>query len=214
MVDSTPTCVGPPSMMRSIRPPRSSSTCCAVVGETWPERLAEGATTGRPSLRMMSRATSWLGTRTAMLSRPAVASSATAQPARFFSTSVSGPGQNCAASRLAACVEHREPFGGQEVGNMGDQRIERRPALGLIEPCHRGGVGGVGAEAVDRLGRKRDQPAGGQGTSAASVAAPTCAGMTRVEILPVIWPGPADRLALPPRRRVARGAARSRRGYL
>ena len=85
-----------------MRPPRSSSTCCAVVGETNPERLADGATTGRPSLRMMSRAISWLGTRTAMLSRPAVASSATAQPARFFSTSVSGPGQNFAASRLAA----------------------------------------------------------------------------------------------------------------
>ena len=34
MVDSTPTVAGPPSTIRSMRPPRSSSTCCAVVGET------------------------------------------------------------------------------------------------------------------------------------------------------------------------------------
>ena len=51
MVDSTPTGVAPPSTMRSMRPRRSASTCCAVVGETWPERLADGATTGRPKRR-------------------------------------------------------------------------------------------------------------------------------------------------------------------
>ena len=45
---------------------------------------------------------------------------------------------------------------------MGDQRVERGPALGGVEPRDRGGVGGVGAEPVDRLGRKRDQPAGGK----------------------------------------------------
>ena len=102
MVDSTPTGAGPPSTMKSMRPPRSSITCWAVVGETWPERLAEGATTGRPSRLRMPSATGCCGTRTAMLSRPAVASSATGQPARFFSTSVSGPGQNAAASFSAA----------------------------------------------------------------------------------------------------------------
>ena len=48
MVDSTPTGVAPPSTMRSMRPLRSASTCAAVVGETWPERLADGATTGLP----------------------------------------------------------------------------------------------------------------------------------------------------------------------
>jgi hypothetical protein len=47
---------------------------------------------------------------------------------------------------------------------MGDQRIERRPALGLIEPGNRSGVGGIGAEAVDGLGRERDQPAFGERT--------------------------------------------------
>ena len=36
------------------------------------------------------------------------------------------------------------------------------PALGGIEPRDRRAVGGVGAEAVDRLGRERDQAAGGE----------------------------------------------------
>ena len=159
MVDSTPIGAGPPSTMRSMRPRRSASTCCAVVGETWPERLAEGATIGRPNAASISRATGWLGTRTAMVSRPAVASSATGQSARFGNTSVSGPGQNAAASRSAVGVEAGERMRGGSVDHMRDQRIERRPALGLVEPRHRLAVAGVGAEAVDRLGRKRDQPA-------------------------------------------------------
>ena len=102
MVDSSPIGVGPPSTISSMRPRRSASTCCAVVGETWPERFADGATTGRPNAARMSRATGWPGTRTAMVSRPAVARSATGQSARLGSTSVSGPGQNAAASRSAA----------------------------------------------------------------------------------------------------------------
>ena len=104
MVDSMPTDVGPPSRIRSIRPRRSLSTCAAVVGETWPERLADGATTGLPSARRRPRATGWSGTRMAMLSSPAVARSATGQFGRLFSTSVSGPGQNAAASCSAASL--------------------------------------------------------------------------------------------------------------
>ena len=67
----------------------------------------------------------------------------------------------------------RQPFGGGvedararargvDVGDMGDQRIEGRPALGRIEPGDGLAVAGVGAEPVDGLGRKRDQPAGGK----------------------------------------------------
>ena len=48
IVNSTPTLHGPASTMRSIRPRRSVSTCAALVGETWPERFAEGATIGPP----------------------------------------------------------------------------------------------------------------------------------------------------------------------
>ena len=45
---------------------------------------------------------------------------------------------------------------------MRDQRIERRPALGGVEPRDGGAVGGVGAEPVDGLGRERDQAAVGE----------------------------------------------------
>ena len=163
MVDSTPTGVGPPSTMRSMRPPRSSSTCArggrrdvaGAVGGWRHHRPAEPRAGGRAPPDAA-------GTRTAMLSSPAVASSATGQPARFFSTSVSGPGQNAAASFSAAASNTARRSRGREIEHMRDQRIERRPALGGVEPRDRRAVGGVGAEAVDRLGRERDQPAGGE----------------------------------------------------
>ena len=110
----------------------------------------------------MSRATGWLGTRTAMVSRPAVASSATGQSARLGSTSVSGPGQNAAREPLGGSVEAREPRAALGVGDVGDQRIERRPALGVVEARDRRAVGGVGAQPVDGLGRKGDEAAGGE----------------------------------------------------
>ena len=93
--------VAPPSSTMSMRPSRSAMTCCAVVGETWPERLADGATIGLPNAASSARATGWSGTRTAIVSRPAVARSATGQPGACGSTSVSGPGHS-AASRSAA----------------------------------------------------------------------------------------------------------------
>ena len=67
MVDSTPTETGPPSTIKSMRPSRSLATWAAVVGETWPERLADGATIGRPSSRKISRATGWAGDARAVL---------------------------------------------------------------------------------------------------------------------------------------------------
>ena len=57
-----------------------------MVGETWPERLADGATTGPPNARKISRATGCAGTRIAIVSSPAVARSATTQPLLFGST--------------------------------------------------------------------------------------------------------------------------------
>ena len=42
---------------------------------------------------------------------------------------------------------------------MGDQGIERWPALGLVKAGDRGRIGRIGAEAVDGLGGERDQPA-------------------------------------------------------
>ncbi len=175
MVDSTPTSTGPPSTIRSIRPARSLCTCAAVVGETCPDRLAEGATTGPPNARRMSRATAWAGTRIATVSSPAVARSATGQSFVFGSTSVSGPGQNACASARRLRVEAGNPHRCLDIPDMGDQRIERGPALGRIEMRDRGGIGGVGAEAIDGLGRERDQPALAR-TRAASATAASPAG--------------------------------------
>ena len=159
MVDSTPTAVGPPSRMRSMRPPRSAITCCAVVGETWPERLAEGATTGRPSAARRVARDRMAG----HAHRDAVeaggrelgdrAAGALRQHQRQR-TRPEGGGQP-----FGGGVEPREPLRGGEIGDVGDQRIERRPALGGVEPRDRRAVGGVGAEPVDRLGRKGDEAA-------------------------------------------------------
>ena len=96
------------------------------------------------------------------MSSPAVASSDTGQPSAFGSTSVSGPGQNAPASSFARHRKARERERRRGVRHMRDQRIEARPALGGVEPRDRLAVGRVGAEAVDRLGRKRDQPAVGE----------------------------------------------------
>ena len=107
-------------------------------------------------------ATGCAGTRTATLSRPASARSATVQSGCFGSTSVSGPGQNAAASFSAAALKRADAPRRGDIRDMGDQRIERGPALGGIEPGHGLAVAGIGAEPVDRLGRKGDQPAGGE----------------------------------------------------
>ena len=163
MVDSRPTGVGPPSRIRSTRPSRSASTCCAVVGETWPERLAEGATIGLPNAassvardRMRpARAPRWCRGRRSQDRRPG-------SRAAFGSTSVSGPGQKAAASRSASHRTRASAPRRVGVRHMRDQRVEARPALGGIKPRDRLAVGGIGAEAVDRLGRERDEAARGQ----------------------------------------------------
>ena len=167
----------------------------ARAGRWWARRGRSGWRRARPPAGRagcrMPRATGWLGTRTAMLSRPAVASSATGQAARLRSTSVSGPGQNAVGKALGRGIEHRQPPGGGEIEDMGDQRIERRPALGGIEPRDRGAVGGVGAEAIDGLGRERDQAAVRRGSARRRRCVATSAGTTRVAIVSVIVSSPA-----------------------
>ena len=46
-VDSKPTEQGPPSMINGMRFRRSVNTCDALVGDGFPEALAEGAARGR-----------------------------------------------------------------------------------------------------------------------------------------------------------------------
>ena len=105
------------------------------------------------------------GTRTATLSSPASARSATGQSGSFGSTSVSGPGQNAAASFSAAASNAPSRRAAASVRHMGDQRVEGRPPLGGIEPGHRLALARVGAEPIDGLGREGDQPAGLQGSA-------------------------------------------------
>jgi len=45
-----------------------------------------------------------------------------------------------------------------EVGDVGDQRVEGRAALGGIDGRDGGGIGSVRREAIDGLGRQDDQP--------------------------------------------------------
>jgi hypothetical protein len=60
---------------------------------------------------------------------------------------------------LGPLVEAGDPPGGGDVGHMGDQGVEARPALGRVDRRHGAGVGGVGRQAIDRLGRQDDQAA-------------------------------------------------------
>ena len=46
-----------------------------------------------------------------------------------------------------------------QVGDMDDQRIEQRAALGGKDRGHRLAIGSVGAQAIDGLGREGDQAA-------------------------------------------------------
>jgi hypothetical protein len=50
--------------------------------------------------------------------------------------------------------KHSKALGHGEVGAMDDQRIEARAALGLVDGEHGISIGGVGAQAIDRLGGK------------------------------------------------------------
>ena len=99
IVDSMPTAQAPPSRIIATASPRSSATCCAVVGEMRPKRLAEGAAMPSPKASSSARATGCDGTRRPTLSWPPVTMSGTLRARGRIS--VSGPGQNAAASAIA-----------------------------------------------------------------------------------------------------------------
>ena len=105
IVDSTPMGQGPPSRIMSTTAPRSATTSRAVVGLSRPDRLAEGATIGRPARRNRSSARGWFGIRRPTLANPAQARSQTDPVRARGSTRVSGPGQNRMASRSASGVK-------------------------------------------------------------------------------------------------------------
>ena len=161
MVDSTPTGVGA-AVDDEVDAAAQIGRAHArrVVGDTWPERLADGATTGLPNAARDRARTGWSGTRTAIVSSPAVASSATGQAGALRQHQRQRPRPERRGEPLGVGIEARRARARPQVGHMGDQRIEGRPALGLVEARDRLAVGRVGAEPVDRLGREGDEAAG------------------------------------------------------
>ena len=75
-------------------------------------------------------------------------------------TSVRGPGQKRWAS-VCAVAGHSEThcLACAILGDVNDHRVDRRPFLGREDSRDRRGIGGDRTQAVDRLGRERDQPA-------------------------------------------------------
>ena len=157
--DSMPKPVGPPSITRSMRPPRLFITWSAVVGEIAVERFALGAAMGSPAASSSEIATGCAGTRRATVGPPAAASATTPpSPSRRATTSVSGPGQKARGEALGRV----RPGGGDlargaRVCDVHDERVARGPALGRVDRAHGVGVVGAGAEAVHRLGGEGDE---------------------------------------------------------
>ncbi len=158
---------GPPSSATAAAAPVSATASAKVVGLGRPERLADGATIGRPNAAITACATGCAGARTATVSRPARARSQTRRRIGDRRDDGQRAGPERLGEPLGAVVEPRDARRHGEVRHMGDQRIEARPALGLVEPRHGGGIGGVGGQAVDGLGGQDDQLAGGERLAAA-----------------------------------------------
>ena len=154
IVDSRPTGVGPPSTISGMREPRSASTAAAVVALTRPEELALGAASGRPSAAISS-APKPFGMRSAIVSRPAVTSGWIAAPVSKRQHQRQRPRPERLGELLRQRIEQRDRSCHLKRRDMGDQRIEARPALGLEDARDGAAVGGVAGQAVDGLGRDR-----------------------------------------------------------
>ena len=161
MVDSMPTSAAPPSSTHSTAAPNSRRTCSAVVAETRPYRLAEGAAMPPPKRRRSCCATGCDGTRTR--DRVLSAGHEIAHARRALEHQRQRPGPEPAREPVRGLRHLARPVGDLHgVGDVHDHRVLGGPALGLVDPPHRRGIGGIGAEAVDGLGGKRDQAAGAE----------------------------------------------------
>ena len=136
--------------------PSSASTCAAVVGLMRPERLALGAAMGSLAAASSARATGWTGARSAMVSRPALTRSAMAHPAARVSTSDSGPGQKASASVARRVVDDGVASASASPGTCTISGLKRGRSLAANTLATARRVERIGAEPVDRLGRKGD----------------------------------------------------------
>ena len=129
-----------------------------VVGLTAPEGLAEGAASGPPKAASRRRASGCAGTRSATVGRPAVASVGEAgvgaarqhqrQRARpEAAASARGLGREARRARSAAARSATWTISGLNAGRPLAAKMRGDRAI----------VAGVGAEAVDRLGREGDE---------------------------------------------------------
>ena len=157
-VNSTPTAQGPPSSPAAAAAPVSSIASPKVVGLGRPERLADGATIGRPKPAQRFE-------RERMVRRPhrdRVEPGARQIADRLGLADREHQGQwprpEGPRQPFRPDVEARDPPGRLHVCDMGDEGIESRPALGLEHRRDGGRVGGRSGKAVDRLGRQDDQP--------------------------------------------------------
>jgi hypothetical protein len=115
--------------------------------------LAEGATTGCPKAEHADG--------DAVQPRPGQVADPFPVPDRRDQRQGAGPEGLGQAPRGG--VQNGDRFGLGGVGDVGDQGVEARPALGLEDGGDGAGVPGVGGQAVDRLGRHDDQPPRRQG---------------------------------------------------
>ncbi len=156
-----------------MRPARPSRTWAGVVALTRPEGLAEGAASGPAKAASRRRASGCAGTRSATVARPAVASSERPVAGRRGSTRVSGPGQKRAASARAAGVKAARASAAAASVTCTISGLKAGRPLAAKIAGDRPVIAGVGAEAVDGLGREGDQLAGaeqGDGGAEAAVA--------------------------------------------
>ena len=130
-----------------------------MTGLTCPERLAEGATIGPPKAAISAQRHGMRRDAQRDARKPGAGELANpaARQGRRDERQRSRPetlGQALRGRRQSGLAQR-----GVERGDMGDERIEARPALGGIDPRDRRRRGGVGAEPIDGLGRKGDEPA-------------------------------------------------------
>ncbi len=195
MVDSSPRPLGPPSSTAAIRPSSPAITCSAVVGLTAPLRIGRGRGERQSGLGRAVRASPDApGTRSAIVSSPAVTAGAIARVAflRQHQGQRAGPER---APPVRARDRRTSPAASPSArsSTWTISGLKSGRPLAAIDRGHRLGAVGAGGEAVDRLGRHRDQLAWPISAAARSI--------------PPVSVGSAVRCHLPLMRRAAIGGA-------
>ena len=160
IVDSSPMGQRPPSRIRSIVPQKSSATWAAVTGLIRPERLAEGAASGRPTAEIRASATGWTGTRRAIAVKTRPRGRADRRAGRQRNHQRQRPRPKCPGKLPRFAVENALFKSRVKAFDMRDERIGVRPSLRRINAGNRRVRGRVPGKAVNGLGRKGDDTAG------------------------------------------------------